>query len=105
MSQFDSMSPLMGEALRAMADGFGKDAKTEQKRELVASVIGQVSSFNETIVAGWLMSLDEQSINEVGELFKSADGVTPEEFMTIMKSSGASCPFKVIGDMITGTKE
>lgn len=106
MSQFDSMSPLMADSLRSMADDLAAKAqKPDAKRELVASVMAKVAAFNETIVQEWLMSLDEKSINEVGELFKSAENVTPAEFQTLMKSSGASCPFRVMGDLIVGTKE
>jgi hypothetical protein len=67
----------------------------------VNGVMELVRRFDERILRDWLYSLDEGSMSEVRRLFEEINDVSAMEFALLMKSSGACCPWRMIGDMFS----
>jgi hypothetical protein len=109
MSQFNTLSPAFRDSLLAMAEkrkvdacgGCGSSHGPSDKETAVNSLMDSIRKFDERILRDWLYSLDEESMSEVRRLFEELNDVSAMEFSLLMKSSGACCPWRMIGDMFS----
>jgi hypothetical protein len=113
MSQFNTLSPAFRESLhRSFGQLADKDASCggcgggsiqgpSSKENAVNGIMDAIRRFDERILKDWLYSLDEESMSEVRRLFDEMNDISAMEFALLMKSSGACCPWRMIGDMFS----
>lgn len=77
----------------------------DEKRRSVDEVLQLINDVNSRLVSDWLYALDDASREEVKRLFLELRNLSAAEFVLLMKSSGACCPWEFIGSMFATEDE
>ena len=120
---FAKLSPLFRDSLREAIDRMApeKKARTEEKtacapcgsgvpsgdekKQAVEELQSLIVQVDQRLVTDWLYALDEASREEVKRLFLELRDLSAAEFVLLMKSSGACCPWQFIGSMFATEDE
>ena len=116
---FSKLTPMFRESLRETIDKMASEKKAQcgcgggglqvspgaEKKHSVDELMAIVQDVNTRLVADWLYALDDGSREEVKRLFGELQGLSAAEFVLLMKSSGACCPWAFIGSMFSAEDE
>ena len=113
---FSKLTPLFRESLRETIDKMAAEKKAQcgcggpqptgdEKKRSVDDLMVLFNEVNTRLVADWLYALDDGSREEVKRLFGELRNLSAAEFVLLMKSSGACCPWEFIGSMFSAEDE
>lgn len=110
---FSKLSPLFRQSLRDVIDKMASRQKEagcscvggDDKKLAVDEVLQLIQEVDSRLVSDWLYALDGASREEVKRLFQELRNLSAAEFVLLMKSSGACCPWEFIGSMFSAEDE
>ena len=113
---FSKLTPLFRESLRETIDKMATEKKAQcgcggpqpagdEKKRSVDELMALINDVNQRLVSDWLYALDDGSREEVKRLFGELRNLSAAEFVLLMKSSGACCPWEFIGSMFSAEED